>query len=137
MRGVAQLCLDALRNATAHVPHPHPHRHHPGQPARQGDGMAAQGHHPAPGAAGVSADLGSLQRLLLVAADPLITAGRALAGVFALSVGSTTAAAVMGGLGVLRLGLGLAKFGMQLMLFLALLFYMLTAQREPLVHVVS
>lgn len=56
---------------------------------------------------------------------------------FALSVGSTTAAAVMGGLGVLRLGLGLAKFGMQFTLFLALLYYLLAAQREPLVHAVG
>lgn len=69
----------------------------------------------------------------MATADPLISAARALAAVFALSLGSTTAAAVMGGLGVLRLGLGLAKFGMQLTLFLALLYYLLAAPREPLV----
>lgn len=143
MRDVVQLCLDALRNATSAAPPPDQGQQHGG--GGQG-GAAAEGSQGGPGAGrpgprpaspAAVADLGSLQRLVLAAAEPLTAAGRALASVLALSVGSTTAAAVMGGLGVLRLGLGLAKFGMQLMLFLALLFYLLAAQREPLVHAVG
>ena len=133
MRGAAQLCVDALRNATS-APH---HQHHSPAPAAAA-AAAPQQQAAGPAASPTSvADLGSLHRLLLAVADPLVAAARALVGVFALSVGSTTAAAVMGGLGVLRLGLGLAKFGMQLTLFLALLFYLLAAQREPLVHAVG
>ncbi len=78
------------------------------------------------------ADLSGLQRLLQAAADPLIVVGRVAGRLFAGSVGSTTAAALMGGLGVLRLGMGVVKFGMQLMLFLALLYYLLAAQSDPL-----
>ncbi|KAI3438020.1 hypothetical protein D9Q98_000463 [Chlorella vulgaris] len=77
-------------------------------------------------------DLSGLQRLAQAAADPLIAVGRVAGRLFAGSVGSTTAAALMGGLGVLRLGMGVVKFGMQLMLFLALLYYLLAAQADPL-----
>ena len=78
------------------------------------------------------ADLSGLQRLAQAAADPLIAAGRVAGRLFAGSVGSTTAAALMGGLGVLRLGVGVVKAGMQLMLFLALLYYLLAARADPL-----
>lgn len=78
------------------------------------------------------ADLSGLQRLAQAAADPLIAVGRVAGRLFAGSVGSTTAAALMGGLGVLRLGVGVVKFGMQLMLFLALLYYLLAARSDPL-----
>ncbi|GAB4819140.1 hypothetical protein N2152v2_006186 [Parachlorella kessleri] len=148
MRGAAALCIDALRNATSYqaqgagaaggrhqqqqqqLPHGRAQggSNNPSSSSSLPSAYAAPSH---------VADLGSLQRLLLAAADPLIITGRALAGVFALSVGSTTTAALMGGLGVLRLGLGLAKFGMQLTLFLALLFYLLAATREPLAHAVG
>jgi hypothetical protein len=83
------------------------------------------------------ADLSSLQRLAQAAADPLIAVGRVAGRLFAGSVGSTTAAALMGGLGVLRLGMGVVKFGMQLMLFLALLYYLLAAQADPLLAAVG
>lgn len=121
------------------------------------------------------ADLGSLQRLAHAAADPLIAVGRVAGRLFAGSVGSTTAAALMGGLGVLRLGMGVVKLGMQvrggprcallrcaapcrrpcraarlaqtsrppahslvqLMLFLALLYYLLAARGDPLLAAVG
>eukprot|EP00887_Chlorella_sp_A99_P007660 scaffold20.g7660.t1 len=76
----------------------------------------------------IAPDLGTLQRLAQAAADPLVAVARVAAG----SVGSTTAAAVMGGLGLVRLGVGVVKFGMQLALFLALLYYLLAARRDPL-----
>lgn len=60
---------------------------------------------------GAVGDLGSLHRLAQAAADPLIAVGRVAGRLFAGSVGSTTAAALMGGLGVLRLGMGVVKFG--------------------------
>lgn len=88
-------------------------------------GAAARG-------SGAVGDLSSLQRLAQAAADPLIAVGRVAGRLFAGSLGSTTAAALMGGLGVLRLGMGVVKFGMQLMLFLALLYYLLAAPSDPL-----
>lgn len=81
---------------------------------------------------GTVSDLGALQRLAQAAADPLLSVGRVAGRLFAGSVGSTTAAALMGGLGVLRLSLSVVKFGMQLMLFLAILYYLLAARRDPL-----
>ena len=83
------------------------------------------------------ADLSSLQRLAQAAADPLIAVGRVAGRLFAGSVGSTTAAALMGGLGVLRLGMGVVKLCAQLMLFLALLYYLLAAQADPLLAAVG
>ena len=106
MRSAATHCAAALRNAT-----------------RSGGEAAVA----------AAANLGTLQRLAQLAADPLFAATRIFAG----SVGSTTAAAVMGGLGLVRLGVGLVKFGMQLALFLALLYYLLAARRDPLVLAVG
>jgi hypothetical protein len=78
------------------------------------------------------ADLSGLQRLAAAAADPLLAVGRVAGRLAAGSLGSTTAAALMGGLGVLRLGMGVAKAGAQLTLFLAMLYYLLAAQADPL-----
>jgi hypothetical protein len=68
-----------------------------------------------------------------VAAVPLISLGRAAAA----SVGTTTAAAVMGSLGLFRLGLGVVHAGVQAALFLTLLYYLLAAQTDPLARAVA
>jgi predicted PurR-regulated permease PerM len=80
-----------------------------------------------------AADLTRLQRLVQVAAVPLISLGRAAAA----SVGTTTAAAVMGSLGLFRLGLGVVHAGVQAALFLTLLYYLLAAQTDPLARAVA
>jgi predicted PurR-regulated permease PerM len=80
-----------------------------------------------------AADLTKLQRLVQVAAGPLISLGRAAAA----SVGTTTAAAVMGSLGLFRLGLGVVHAGVQAALFLTLLYYLLAAQTDPLARAVA
>lgn len=109
MRAAAGAAASALRNATQH----------PWSVVGEGVGsMGSMG----------AADLGTLHRLAQAAADPLLAAARVFAG----SLGSTTAAALMGGLGLVRLGVGVVKFGMQLALFLALLYYLLAARRDPL-----
>ena len=80
-----------------------------------------------------AADLTRLQRLAQVAAIPLFGLGRAAAS----SVGTTTAAAVMGSLGLFRLGLGVVHAGVQAALFLTLLYYLLSAQTDPLARAVG
>lgn len=82
------------------------------------------------GGGGRGADLNALQRLAGAIAEPLLAVGRLLA----ISLGSSAAAAFMGGLGVLRLGIGVVKAGLQLTLFLALLYYLLAADRDPILH---
>jgi len=80
-----------------------------------------------------AADLTRLQRLVQAAAVPLISLGKAAAG----SVGTTTAAAAMGSLGLFRLGLGVVNAGVQAALFLTLLYYLLAAQTDPLARAVA
>ncbi|KAK9806751.1 hypothetical protein WJX72_001428 [[Myrmecia] bisecta] len=81
-------------------------------------------------------ELNALQRLSQAAADPLISLGRALGAMLVTSLGSTTVFAWTGGLGIMRLGVGMVKFGIQFMLFAASLFYLLAAETDPLLHVV-
>ncbi|KAL6780470.1 hypothetical protein ACKKBF_B13030 [Auxenochlorella protothecoides x Auxenochlorella symbiontica] len=78
--------------------------------------------------AAATADSAALPRLASAALAPLGALARLAAG----SVGSTAATAVMGGLGVLRLGLGVVKAALQATLFLALLYYLLAAPQDPL-----
>lgn len=80
-----------------------------------------------------AADLTKIQRLVQVAAGPLFGIGRAAAA----SVGTTTAAAVMGSLGLFRLGLGVVHLGVQAALFLTLLYYLLAAETDPLTRAVA
>lgn len=80
-----------------------------------------------------AADLTRLQRLVQVAAVPLISLGKAAAA----SVGTTTAAAFMGSLGLFRLGLGVVHAAVQAALFLTLLYYLLAAQTDPLARAVA
>ena len=85
------------------------------------------------GSTTTAADLTRLQRLAQAAAVPLISLGKAAAA----SVGTTTAAAVMGSLGLFRLGLGVVHAGVQAALFLTLLYYLLAAQTDPLARAVE
>lgn len=84
-------------------------------------------------ARGGAADLSRLHQLAQVAAVPLVTLGRTAAS----SVGATTAAAVMGSLGLFRLGLGVVHLGVQGALFLTLLYYLLAAKTDPLARAVA
>jgi hypothetical protein len=59
----------------------------------------------------------SIMRVAQGAAYPLITSLRRLSSVFMSGLGSTTAVALGTGLGVLRLGLGVVKFLVQLGVF--------------------
>jgi predicted PurR-regulated permease PerM len=85
------------------------------------------------GSTTTAADLTRLQRLVQAAAVPLISLGKAAAA----SVGTTTAAAVMGSLGLFRLGLGVVHIGVQAALFLTLLYYLLAAKTDPLARAVA
>ena len=51
-------------------------------------------------------EMRSLQRMAAAAADPLVKLGRSAAGVVARRLGSTSALALTGGIGVLRIGVG-------------------------------
>ena len=63
--------------------------------------QAAQGHSSA------SSELTALQRLAAAGAEPLLAVGRALGSHLVHSLGSTTSIAITGGLGIIRLGLGM------------------------------
>lgn len=89
---------------------------------------AASGASSALAKAALTADSTMLPRLAAAALAPLRLVARVALG----SVGSTAATAMMGGLGVIRIGVGLVKAGIQAMLFLALLYYLLAAPRDPL-----
>lgn len=65
------------------------------------------------------------------AAYPLITYLRQLGSVFLSGVGSTTAVALGTGLGVLRLGLGVVKFLVQLGVFASVLYTLLALDIDP------
>ena len=51
-------------------------------------------------------ELRSLRRMAAAAADPLVALGRSTAGVVVRQLGSTSALALTGGIGVLRVGVG-------------------------------
>jgi hypothetical protein len=51
-------------------------------------------------------ELRSLRRMTAAAADPLVALGRSTAGVVVRRLGSTSALALTGGIGVLRVGVG-------------------------------
>ena len=53
-----------------------------------------------------AADLSSARRLLSTASEPLVALGKHLSGVLLQSLGSTTAFALTGSVGVVRLGVG-------------------------------
>ena len=53
-----------------------------------------------------AADLSSARRLLSTASEPLVSLGKHLSGVLLQSLGSTTAFALTGSVGVVRLGVG-------------------------------
>ena len=80
-----------------------------------------------------AADLSRLQRVVQAAAIPLIAAGRVIVA----PLGSSAAAAVMGSFSLLRLGLGVFHLGVQSTLFLTLLYYLLSAKKDPLTRAVS
>ncbi|WIA18476.1 hypothetical protein OEZ85_009932 [Tetradesmus obliquus] len=65
------------------------------------------------------------------AAYPLITSLRRLSSVFVSGLGSTTAVALGTGLGVLRLGLGVVKFLVQLGVFASVLYTLLALDIDP------
>jgi predicted PurR-regulated permease PerM len=115
IKAAAMHAMDALRNATQ-------------LPATSGGNASSSSSSGSASAA--AADLTALQRLVAAIAEPLLAIGRLIA----VYVGSSAAAALMGGLGVLRLGIGVFKIGTQLVLFLALLYYLLAARRDPLLH---
>jgi len=117
IKAAAMHAMDALRNATQ-------------LPATSGGNASSSSSSGSASAAAAAADLTALQRLVAAIAEPLLAIGRLIA----VYVGSSAAAALMGGLGVLRLGIGVFKIGTQLVLFLALLYYLLAARRDPLLH---
>lgn len=78
-------------------------------------------------------NLDGLQSFAAAATGPLVGIGKAIL----VSVESTTSAAVSGSIGVIRLGLGLLQFGMQAILFLSLLFGLLSAKNDPLVQAIK
>ena len=59
------------------------------------------------GTGGGSGELTALQRLATAGAEPLAAVGRAVGAHLVHSLGSTTSVAITGGLGVLKLGLGM------------------------------
>lgn len=73
----------------------------------------------------------SIIRVAQGAAYPLITYLRQLGSVFLSGVGSTTAVALGTGLGVLRLGLGVVKFLVQLGVFASVLYTLLALDIDP------
>lgn len=78
-------------------------------------------------------DLSRLQRVAQTAAVPLIALGRAVA----IPLGSSAAAAIMGGFGLLRLGLSVFHLGVQSTLFFTLLYYLLSAKTDPVARAVG
>lgn len=59
------------------------------------------------GNGGGSRELTALQRLATAGAEPLAAVGRAVGAHLVHSLGSTTSVAITGGLGLLKLGLGM------------------------------
>ncbi|DBB16654.1 TPA: hypothetical protein ACH3X3_014907 [Trebouxia sp. C0006] len=84
------------------------------------------------GNSSASSELTALQRLAAAGSEPLLAVGRALGAHLVHSLGSTTSVAITGGLGLIRLGLGVVKLGVQFTLFVAMLFLLLSAQQDPL-----
>ncbi|DBA70834.1 TPA: hypothetical protein ACH3X2_011607 [Trebouxia sp. C0005] len=84
------------------------------------------------GDSSASSELTALQRLAAAGSEPLLAVGRALGAHLMHSLGSTTSVAITGGLGLIRLGLGVVKLGVQFTLFVAMLFLLLSAQQDPL-----
>ena len=56
-----------------------------------------------------SSELTALQRLAAAGSEPLLAVGRALGAHLVHSVGSTTSVAITGGLGLIRLSLGISS----------------------------
>jgi hypothetical protein len=92
--------------------------------------VVAQGGSPANGGL---VHLDSLQSMAVAAMGPLVTIGKA---VF-MSFESTTSAALAGSASLFRLGAGVLEFGMQSLLFLSLLFALLSAENDPVVQVIQ
>lgn len=77
--------------------------------------------------------LESLQSMARAAVGPLVSLARALF----ISVESTTSAALAGSYSLFRLGASLLQFGMQSLLFLSLLFALLSAKEDPLSQIIQ
>lgn len=77
--------------------------------------------------------LDSLQSMAVAAIGPLVTIGKAVL----MSFESTTSAALAGSASLFRLGAGVLEFGMQSLLFLSLLFALLSAENDPVVQVIQ
>ena len=75
----------------------------------------------------------SIQSFATAAMGPLIQISKAIM----MSIESTTSAAFAGSLSLVKLGMGLLQFGMQSVLFLSLLFGLLSANDDPLSQVIK
>jgi len=75
----------------------------------------------------------SIQSFATAAMGPLIQISKAVM----MSIESTTSAAFAGSLSIVKLGMGLLQFGMQSVLFLSLLFGLLSANDDPLNGVIK
>eukprot|EP00890_Picochlorum_soloecismus_P003416 jgi/Picsp_1/4075/NSC_01585-R1_protein len=75
----------------------------------------------------------SIQSFATAAMGPLIQISKAIM----MSIESTTSAAFAGSLSIVKLGVGLLQFGMQSVLFLSLLFGLLSANDDPLSQVIK
>eukprot|EP00891_Asterochloris_glomerata_P008925 jgi/Astpho2/8925/fgenesh1_pg.00133_%23_8_t len=79
-----------------------------------------------------AADLSSARRLLSTASEPLVALGKHLSGVLLQSLGSTTAFALTGSVGVVRLGVGFMRLVVQFVLFAVMLNLLLSSTADPL-----
>lgn len=73
-----------------------------------------------------------LQQLAQAAAEPLLSLGKVVGS----SVLNSSSLALTGGIGILRLCLGIVNFGVQAMLFIFLLYALLAAKTDPLTYTI-